>query len=177
MAKDTITCATISSTRGISSTRHPAHSRPSSEISSEEISAAPVIKGRTFFFLSYEGLRQRQGLTTTSNVFSDFQRSQIQSSGSASAQGLLQFVPAANGTLNGAPSFFGSASANVNIDQGTVDISHNFSDKDRIHGYYANQHDLRLEPTQGADIPGFGDTRAGVRQVITWVRLTFSAPC
>ena len=127
----------------------------------------PVIKGRTFFFLSYEGLRQRQGLTTTSNVFSDAQRSQIQSSGSASAQGLLQFVPAANGTLNGAPSFFGSASANVNIDQGTVDISHNFSDKDRIHGYYANQHDLRLEPTQGADIPGFGDTRAGVRQVIT----------
>ena len=127
----------------------------------------PIIKGKTFFFLSYEGLRQRQGLTTTSTVLTAAERAQIQSSGSASAQGLLQFIPAANGTLNGAPAFFGSASANVNIDQGTVDISHNFSDKDRIHGYYANQQDLRLEPTQGANLPGFGDTRAGRRQVFT----------
>jgi hypothetical protein len=126
-----------------------------------------IIKGKTFFFLSYEGLRQHQGLTTTSAVLTDAERTQIQSSGSASAKGLLQFIPAANGTLNGAPTFFGSASANVNIDQGTVDISHNFSEKDRIHGYYANQKDLRLEPTQGANLPGFGDTRAGHRQVIT----------
>jgi hypothetical protein len=126
-----------------------------------------IIKGKTFFFLSYEGLRQHQGLTTTSAVLTDAERTQIQSSGSASAKGLLQFIPAANGTLNGAPAFFGSASANVNIDQGTVDISHNFSEKDRIHGYYANQKDLRLEPTQGANLPGFGDTRAGHRQVIT----------
>ncbi len=127
----------------------------------------PIIKGKTFFFLSYEGLRQHQGLTTTSAVLTAAERAQIQSTGSPSAQGLLQFIPAANGTLNGAPAFFGSASANVNIDQGTVDISHNFSDKDRIHGYYANQEDLRLEPTQGANLPGFGDTRAGRRQVFT----------
>jgi Carboxypeptidase regulatory-like domain/TonB dependent receptor len=127
----------------------------------------PLLKGKTFFFLSYEGLRQRQGLTTTSNVLTAAERTQIQRSGSASAQGLLQFIPPGNGTLNGNPAFFGSASANVNIDQGTVDISHNFSERDRIHGYYANQHDKRQEPTQGADIPGFGDTRAGIRQVFT----------
>ena len=127
----------------------------------------PIFKGRTFFFLSYEGLRQRQGLTTTSDVLTDAERTQIQTSGSPSARGLLQFIPANNGTLNGAPAFFGSASANVNIDQGTVDISHNFSEADRIHGYYANQHDQRLEPTQGSNLPGFGDTRVGVRQVFT----------
>src|SRR6266446_57619 len=127
----------------------------------------PVRKGKTYFFLSYEGLRQRQGLTTTSAVLTDAERTQIQNSGSPSARGLLQFIPPNNGTLNGAPAFFGSASANVNIDQGTVDISHNFSDKDRIHGYYANQRDLRLEPTQGANLPGFGDTRVGARQVFT----------
>jgi hypothetical protein len=127
----------------------------------------PILKGKTFFFLSYEGLRQHQGLTTTSAVLTDAERAQIQSTGSASAKGLLQFIPAANGTLNGAPAFFGSASANVNIDQGTVDISHNFSAADRIHGYYANQEDLRLEPTQGANLPGFGDSRAGRRQLIT----------
>ena len=127
----------------------------------------PIFKGKTFFFLSYEGLRQRQGLTTTSDVLTDAERTQIQTSGSPSARGLLQFIPANNGTLNGAPAFFGSASANVNIDQGTVDISHNFSEADRIHGYYANQHDKRLEPTQGSNLPGFGDTRVGVRQVFT----------
>jgi len=127
----------------------------------------PIFKGKTFFFLSYEGLRQRQGLPTTSAVLTDAERTQIQTSGSPSARGLLQFIPAANGTLNGAPTFFGSASANVNIDQGTVDISHNFSEADRIHGYYANQHDKRLEPTQGSNLPGFGDTRQGARQVFT----------
>jgi len=127
----------------------------------------PIFKEKTFFFASYEGLRQRQGLTTTSNVLTDAERTQIQTSGSPSAQGLLPFIPVGNGTLNGAPAFFGSASANVNIDQGSVDISHNFSESDRIHGYYANQHDKRLEPTQGSNLPGFGDTRVGVRQVFT----------
>src|SRR5260221_1311020 len=32
---------------------------------------APILKGKTFFFLSYEGLRQHQGLTTTSAVLTD----------------------------------------------------------------------------------------------------------
>jgi hypothetical protein len=127
----------------------------------------PIIRGKTFLFLSYEGLRQHQGLTTTSTVFSAAERTQIQNTGSASAKGLLQFVPVGNGTLAVAPAFFGSASANVNIDQGTVDLSNNFSESDRIHGYYAYQQDLRLEPTMGANLPGFGDTRQGRRQVFT----------
>ena len=37
-------------------------SLPSSEINSAPRSAAPIIKDKTFFFFSYEGLRQRQGL-------------------------------------------------------------------------------------------------------------------
>ncbi|HEY3770782.1 MAG TPA: TonB-dependent receptor, partial [Candidatus Angelobacter sp.] len=48
-----------------------------------------------------------------------------------------------------------------------IDVQHNFSEKDRLHGYYVYQHDLRQEPTQGATIPGFGDTREGKRQVFT----------
>src|ERR1700687_4044323 len=66
----------------------------------------PIFKGKTFFFLSYEGLRQRQGLPTTSAVLTDAERTQIQTSGSPSARGLVQFIPASNGTLNGAPAFF-----------------------------------------------------------------------
>ena len=127
----------------------------------------PIWRRHTYFFASYEGLRHRQGLTTTSDVLPDASRAQIQAGSNAIAKALLGLIPAANGTINGAPAFFGSASANVNIDQGTIDISHNFSDADRLHGYYVYQNDLRQEPTQGANIPGFGDTRAGHRQVLT----------
>jgi len=127
----------------------------------------PIWKEHTFFFASYEGLRHHQGLNTASAVLSDAQRTAIQGGTNTIAQNLLPLIPIANGTLNSAPAFFGSASANVNIDQGTIDISHNFSDKDRIHGYYVDQEDKRQEPTQGANIPGFGDTREGHRQVLT----------
>lgn len=127
----------------------------------------PLWRKHTYFFASYEGLRHLQGLTTTSNVLSDASRAQIQAGSNGVAKALLGLIPAANGTINGTPAFFGSASANVNIDQGTMDITHNFSDADRLHGYYVYQNDLRQEPTQGANIPGFGDTRAGHRQVLT----------
>jgi hypothetical protein len=92
---------------------------------------------------------------------------QIAASPNATVRSLAALVPAANGTVNGGPGFLGSATAPVNIDQGTIDINHNFNDRDRIHGYYVYQHDLRQEPTQGANIPGFGDTREGKRQVFT----------
>ena len=127
----------------------------------------PIWRKHTYFFASYEGLRHHQGLTTTSDVLTNANRAQIQAGSNAVAKALLGLIPASNGTINGVPAFFGSASANVNIDQGTMDISHNFSDADRLHGYYVYQNDLRQEPTQGANIPGFGDTRAGHRQVLT----------
>jgi len=136
----------------------------------------PIFKGKTFFFLSYEGLRQRQGLPTTSAVLTDAERTQIQTSGSPSARGLLQFVPAANGTLNGAPTFFGSASANVNIDQGTVDISHNFSEGGQ---------DSRLLRESTRQAPGtytgfqsarlWRHSRGCSGRFSRWARLTFSA--
>src|SRR5579859_8072392 len=127
----------------------------------------PIVHGKTYFFASYEGLRHIQGLNTASNVLSDAQRAQIQSGNNTIAKDLLPLIPVANGAQGTTAAFFGSASANVNIDQGTIDVSHNFSEKDRIHGYYADKEDFRQEPTQGANIPGFGDTRAGHRQVLT----------
>jgi hypothetical protein len=123
------------------------------------------IHRNTFFFLTYEGLRQRQGIPLNTTVLSDAQRQQVKTAGNATSVQLLQLIPAANSGTNG---FVGSALAPVNIDQGTADISHNFSDRTTLHGYYVAQHDQRQEPTlQGNTLPGFGDTRESKRQVGT----------
>ncbi len=130
----------------------------------------PIKKGKTYFFLSYEGLRHRQGLPTSANVFTETQRSAIQAGGNPVSNAILGLVPHPNtilGTGSVPNGFIGSATAPVNIDQGTADITHNFNDRDSLHGYYVFQNDFRGEPTQGSNIPGFGDTRAGHRQVLT----------
>src|SRR5438874_335680 len=86
----------------------------------------PIVKGKTFFFASYEGLRQRQGLTLTSNVFTEAQRAAIQTTGNALPVALMNLAPHPNtisgsgGVLN---AFTGSATAPVDIDQGTMDIN------------------------------------------------------
>jgi hypothetical protein len=118
-------------------------------------------KNKTFFFFSYEGLRQRQGLTLpTVTVPTDAQRAAV------TDPAILKLLPLIPRSSSGLTS--GSATAPVNIDQWTVDISHNFNTKDRLHGYYAFQRDLRGEPTlQGNNIPGFGDTRQSHRQIFT----------
>src|ERR1043165_5020845 len=130
-------------------------------------------KNRTFFFFSYEGLRQRQGLTLTSNVLTDAQRA---AAVNATTLKLLPLIPRATSVdtviINGVPTlggrFAGSATAPVNIDQATGDVSHQFNNNDRIHGYYAFQRDFRGEPNlQGNTLPGFGDTRQSHRQIFT----------
>ena len=127
----------------------------------------PIWKNRTFFFFSYEGLRQRQGLTLTTNVPSaaDRQAAQTDPAASPTSLQLLALIPDANQGTNGLTS---SATAPVNIDQWTGDVSHSFSESDRGHGYYAIQRDKRREPNlQGNNIPGFGDTRKSRRQIFT----------
>ena len=124
----------------------------------------PIYKDKTFFFLSYEGLRQRQGIPLNTTVLSDAQRAQVVAGGNATSNQLLTLIP----TANSGNAFVGSALAPVNIDQGTADISHNFNSNLRLHGYYALQEDLRQEPTlQGDTLPGFGDTRQSRRQIAT----------
>ena len=127
----------------------------------------PIWKNHTFFFFSYEGLRQRQGLTINSGVPTASDRASVTN---PTVQKLLAVIPQANGApVNGQNTkFIGSATAPVNLDQWTGDVSHNFSENDRLHGYYALQRDLRQEPTlQGNTVTGFGDTRQARRQVFT----------
>ena len=86
----------------------------------------PIIKNKLFFFFAYEGLRQRQGLNLNSVVLSDAQRASVTDPVIAK---LVELIPRANFVdSSGTPRFISSASAPVNVDQWTTDISYNLSD-------------------------------------------------
>ena len=125
----------------------------------------PLWKNRTFFFFTYEGLRQRQELTMNSGVLSDDERARVTD---PTVRKLLDLIPRANTFVAGGPRFIGSASAPSDLDQWTGDMSHELTKKDHLHAYYAIQQDSRGEPTDGsATIPNFGDVFRIRHQVFT----------
>src|SRR5437899_5909007 len=137
----------------------------------------PIKKNKVFFFLAYEGLRQHQSLTVTSNrVPSQNERAAVTSQ---AIQKIVAIIPAANLVGSGTAgdpatfnAFTGGALPNVSLNQGPPDLDVALSSKDRIHAYYVVQKDLRQEPTAGgaigANLPGFGDTRDGFRHLATF---------
>ena len=132
----------------------------------------PLWKDHTFLFLSYEGLRQRQGLTINSVVPTNAQRAAVTD---PIIQKLLLLIPTANDATGG--QFLGSATAPVNIDQFTGDLSHKLSNSDTLHLFYAWQQDKRIEPTlQGDTLPNFGDHRTAHRQIGTLVETHVFSP-
>jgi hypothetical protein len=128
--------------------------------------SGPILEDKAFFFFSYEGLRQRQQIDLNSIVLSDAQRAAVADPVIAR---LLPLIPRANFVdSSGTPRFVGSASARVNIDQWTIDISHNLGKNDRLHGYYALYRAINSEPNRnGNTIPGFGNASRQQRQVFT----------
>ncbi len=131
----------------------------------------PIWKDHTFFFFSYEGLRQRQAVSINSGVLTDSQRAQALTINNPTVVKLLDLIPKANSAPNSAGAltrFLGGGVAPVDIDQWTGDVSHNIGTADRLHGYYVFQRDKRQEPVlQGNTIPDFGDTRQSRRQIFT----------
>lgn len=136
----------------------------------------PIVKNKLFFFLAYEGLRQHQSLSVSTTVPDANQRAAVTAPAIAS---LLTLIPAANLVGSGTATdpntfnlFSGGVLANVSLNQGSADIDYEMSQKDSFHGYYVVQKDLRQEPTAGgaiaANLPGFGDTREGSRQLFTF---------
>jgi Carboxypeptidase regulatory-like domain len=124
-------------------------------------------KDKTFIFLAYEGLRQRQAVPLGATTLTTAQRAQAQATSDPIIQSLLPLIPLPN---SGANQFVGSAVAPVNIEQGTANFSHSFSDSNRVNLYYAIQRDQRNEPpsTDGNSFPGGGDMRNGKRQLLTF---------
>ncbi len=129
---------------------------------------SPIWNGRdtTFFFFSYENLEQRQGVDINTPVLSDAQRNAVTD---PIILRLIEFIPRANFFDSGGNARFGgSTAASADAPQWTLDISHNFSDTDRLHAYFANQDAVRTEPVLfGTTVPGFGDIRLTSRQFLT----------
>ena len=127
----------------------------------------PIWKGRTFFFASYEGLRQHQGILQNSTVLTPAQQAQIAANASIypSAAALAKLIPLPNSGNN----YVAFTPGPVQIDQFTGDVLQQLGSNDSLHGFYAFQKDVRTEPAlQGDTIPGWGDHRAAHRQVLTF---------
>lgn len=139
----------------------------------------PIIHNKLFFFVAYEGLRQHQSIPLSTPVPSFDDRNPATPLAPA-IQKLLTLVPPANLVGTGNPAdpntfnlFSGGTAARVALNQGSADIDYELRQTDRLHAYYVVQKDLRQEPTAGgnvigANLPGFGDTRDGFRQLMTF---------
>jgi hypothetical protein len=126
----------------------------------------PIIRGRTFFYGSYEGLRQRQGIDLNSLVLSDEQRA---SSTNPAIRKLIPLIPRANFfDANGTPRFVGSAPAVADTDRWTIDGRHSAGTRDRFEVFYGSQLVRSVEPgAQGNSIPGFGSVSHPSTNILT----------
>ncbi len=148
----------------------------------------PIAKGRTFYFLSYEGLRLAQPVVGQTSVLNpaflngDFSsvstqlvnpatkqpyaRNQIPSGQfSAFGQQLLKLYPKPNpGYLvsNSKPTYTFDEARIENLDEGSVRVDHKFTDKDSVLAQFNYFNDPSFEPSNSlcgsALIPGFGCT-------------------
>ncbi|HKO61714.1 MAG TPA: TonB-dependent receptor, partial [Pyrinomonadaceae bacterium] len=126
----------------------------------------PILKNKLFFYVAYEGLRQRQALNLNSVVLSEAQRAAVTDPVIAK---LIDLIPSANFVdSSGTPRFISTASAPVDTDQWATDIIFNLSERDTLHAYHAIQRFESREPGRtGNTLPGFGNTSRALRQLFT----------
>ncbi len=126
----------------------------------------PLIRGRTFFFVSSDALRQRQGLDMNSLVPSDAERAAVSD---PLIQRLVALIPRANFVdSTGTPRFVGSAAALVDMDRWTADLRQTIGQRHFVHGYFGGQRIRAVEPgSQGTSVPGFGHVSSTVRTLLT----------
>jgi hypothetical protein len=135
----------------------------------------PVWKGHTFFFFSYEGLRQHQGILQNSPVFSPTQQATFAANATADpiAAAFAALIPLPNSGAD----YVSFTPGPVQIDQYTGDVLQQIGVNDSLHGFYAFQKDVRTEPAlQGDTLPGWGDHRQGRRQIGTLQEVHLFSP-
>ncbi len=126
----------------------------------------PIWRDHTFFYGSYEGLRQHQGILQNSTVISQANQTAIAANkaNAPAAAALAALIPLPNSGNN----YVSFTPGPVQIDQFTGDGLQQIGSSDTLHGFYAFQKDVRTEPMlQGDTIPGWGDHRNAHRQIGT----------
>ena len=101
----------------------------------------PIRRGRTFFFVNYEGIRQGLGVTNVDTVPAANARAGHLSTGTVSVSPLaapyLALFPLPTGPVKGdAGTYRFSAQNDTDENLVTTRIDHHFSEKDAIHGTY-----------------------------------------
>jgi hypothetical protein len=131
----------------------------------------PILKNKTFFFISYEGERLRLPLTSIMHVPSDFARA----SASSEIASVLNAYPQPNGTVSAdgySALFTGTGSNRASLDAGSVRIDHNFSEKLAVFGRYNEAPSEFLDLGQGLNDPQA--TTVGTRTVTVGVDSIFT---
>ena len=127
----------------------------------------PILRGRLFFFGSYEGVRLRQDVPLNSLVPSDRQRAAVTD---PVVQRLLPLIPVAN-TIDatGNARFVGSAPAVFDSDRWTLDLRYRLGENHRLQMFKGSQRLYAAEPAaQGNSIPGFGSVRSPSHGIYTF---------
>ena len=126
----------------------------------------PILKNRTFFFGSYEGLREHKGITQVATVLDDNARRGILPGQApitipAAVLPYLSLYPVANGPLirgaNGAPTglaeYTGVMNRKSNQDFGMVRLDQTFSANSSIFGRYLYDDSIQDEPVNYPEWP------------------------
>ena len=92
-----------------------------------------VIKNRTFFFVNYEGLRQRLGTTLIGNVPSDAERTLILAQSPALLPIINSFPHGTRALSSTTSQYVSVASLSSNEDSGLIRIDHRIDDKTSVY--------------------------------------------
>src|SRR6266566_1394145 len=121
----------------------------------------PIVKGRTFFFHSYEGRQGRELAAFNTQVPTAAERASVTS---PIVQKLLTLIPMPTSGNR----FVGSVPRKRGLNQFTGRVDHNFSSRDIVFGSFISNRDSRTEPTLGLNnLPGFGDYRPAERYLLS----------
>lgn len=149
----------------------------------------PIVKDDTFFFINYEGLRERQGITTSTSVPDDNARQGLLPSlngrslvnvglnpTSALFMGLFPHPNGPEISNAGVPSglalFTGSEQQVVREDYAVLRIDQTVGSKDQFFGRYVFDDGVGEFPFQSTSIPGFPGERPVRNQyfMLSWQR-------